>query len=64
MSPTLLEFAVLLGLGVLLTAYSWALLKALRARNSPVNLAKPGIPDVAEQAKSCSTGEGERENVK
>lgn len=63
MSPTLLEFVVLLGLGVLLSVYSWALYKTVRAQKAHVNPANTDVPEVSENAKSISAGEGEVKHV-
>lgn len=63
MSPTLLEFVVLLGLGVLLAVYSWALYKTVRAQKTHANPANTEVPDVSENAKSISAGEGKVEHV-
>ena len=63
MSPTLLEFVVLLGLGVLLAAYSWALYKTVRAQKTHANPANTDVSEVPETAKSISAGEGEVKHV-
>jgi hypothetical protein len=63
-SPTLLEFFVLFGLGVLLTAYGWALYKTLRMRNLPEDAIEPDIENAADEVQRMSAIEGESERVK